>query len=303
MTDPLTKLDLNLLRVFDTLMQERHVTRAAQTLHLSQSTVSHALARLRQSLDDPLFIISRRAMLPTTRALALATPVRQALALLEQGLRQVAEFAPHSSERSFRLALSGSIEYGLLPDLVARLAQRAPLCRLEVCELIDIDYERELERGALDLVIGLAGANRFSSRLQQTAWFSEPLVCLSPALSDLPNTLNASDMLRWPHIHTSSWGHSQARLDAWLAQAEVTRQIAVRLPSFLAVPALMASGRYLVVLPQMIGRDFAARYNLRCHALTPAMAIEYVLVEHPLSQHDAALAWLKDQLHALVATP
>lgn len=81
---PLSRLDLNLLTVFDMLMQERNVTRAAERLHLSQSTVSHALGRLRQALDDPLFVMSRREMMPTERAKALASPVRQALAMLEQ---------------------------------------------------------------------------------------------------------------------------------------------------------------------------------------------------------------------------
>ena len=69
---PLSRLDLNLLNVFDMLMQERNVTRAAERLHLSQSTVSHALGRLRQALDDPLFVMSRREMMPTERAKALA---------------------------------------------------------------------------------------------------------------------------------------------------------------------------------------------------------------------------------------
>ncbi|EPC3545060.1 LysR family transcriptional regulator, partial [Aeromonas hydrophila] len=89
---PLSRLDLNLLTVFDMLMQERNVTRAAERLHLSQSTVSHALGRLRTALDDPLFVMSRREMMPTERAKALAGPVRQALAMLEQGLRQAKGF-------------------------------------------------------------------------------------------------------------------------------------------------------------------------------------------------------------------
>ena len=96
---PLSRLDLNLLNVFDMLMQERNVTRAAERLHLSQSTVSHALGRLRQALDDPLFVMSRREMMPTERAKALAGPVRQALAMLEQGLRQAKGFDPASAQR------------------------------------------------------------------------------------------------------------------------------------------------------------------------------------------------------------
>ena len=153
---PLSRLDLNLLTVFDMLMQERNVTRAAERLHLSQSTVSHALGRLRQALDDPLFVMSRREMMPTERAKALARPVRQALAMLEQGLRQAKGFDPASARRIFRIATPGSVEHGLVPVLVEWMVQQAPHCRLEVCELADSDYERELEKGELDLVIGFA---------------------------------------------------------------------------------------------------------------------------------------------------
>src|SRR5699024_407643 len=96
------RLDLNLLRVFDVLMQHRNVTRAAEQLNLSQATVRHALARLRQALEDPVFLMAHKEMTPTPRALALATPVRQALVLLEQGLRQSSDFDPHTSQRTFR---------------------------------------------------------------------------------------------------------------------------------------------------------------------------------------------------------
>ena len=118
---PLSRLDLNLLTVFDMLMQERNVTRAAERLHLSQSTVSHALGRLRQALDDPLFVMSRREMMPTERAKALASPVRQALAMLEQGLRQAKDFDPANAQRVFRIATPGSVEHGLVPMLVEGL--------------------------------------------------------------------------------------------------------------------------------------------------------------------------------------
>ncbi|MGL4775357.1 MAG: LysR family transcriptional regulator, partial [Aeromonas veronii] len=118
MDSSLARLDLNLLAVFDMLMQERNVTRAAERLHLSQSTVSHALGRLRVALDDPLFVMSRREMMPTERAKALAGPVRQALAMLEQGLRQAKGFDPATARRIFRIATPGSVEHGLVPVLV-----------------------------------------------------------------------------------------------------------------------------------------------------------------------------------------
>ncbi|MFQ2823114.1 LysR family transcriptional regulator [Aeromonas allosaccharophila] len=300
MDSSLARLDLNLLAVFDMLMQERNVTRAAERLHLSQSTVSHALGRLRVALDDPLFVMSRREMMPTERAKALAGPVRQALAMLEQGLRQAKGFDPATARRIFRIATPGSVEHGLVPVLVDRLHRQAPHCRLEVCELADSNYERELEKGDLDLVIGFAGANHLSPRLWREEWFNNPLVCLSPLGSELPDVLTPVELVSRPHIHTSSWGHSQAMVELWLARFGVERELGVRLPSFMAVPPLMATGRYLVVVPEMIGRHFCRYYPLRMHQLDPAIPIVYLMAGHPLTAHDEAIGWFKSLLHQLV---
>ncbi|TNJ11207.1 LysR family transcriptional regulator [Aeromonas veronii] len=300
MDSSLARLDLNLLAVFDMLMQERNVTRAAERLHLSQSTVSHALGRLRVALDDPLFVMSRREMMPTERAKALAGPVRQALAMLEQGLRQAKGFDPATARRIFRIATPGSVEHGLVPVLVERLHRQAPHCRLEVCELADSNYERELEKGELDLVIGFAGANHLSPRLWREEWFNNPLVCLSPLGSELPDVLTPVELVSRPHIHTSSWGHSQAMVELWLARFGVERELGVRLPSFMAVPPLMATGRYLVVVPEMIGRHFCRYYPLRMHQLDPAIPIVYLMAGHPLTAYDEAIGWFKSLLHQLV---
>lgn len=300
MDSSLARLDLNLLAVFDMLMQERNVTRAAERLHLSQSTVSHALGRLRVALDDPLFVMSRREMMPTERAKALAGPVRQALAMLEQGLRQAKGFDPATARRIFRIATPGSVEHGLVPVLVERLHRQAPHCRLEVCELADSNYERELEKGELDLVIGFAGANHLSPRLWREEWFNNPLVCLSPLGSELPDVLTPVELVSRPHIHTSSWGHSQAMVELWLARFGVERELGVRLPSFMAVPPLMATGRYLVVVPEMIGRHFCRYYPLRMHQLDPAIPIVYLMAGHPLTAHDETIGWFKSLLHQLV---
>ncbi|ENO3979784.1 LysR family transcriptional regulator [Aeromonas veronii] len=300
MDSSLARLDLNLLAVFDMLMQERNVTRAAERLHLSQSTVSHALGRLRVALDDPLFVMSRREMMPTERAKALAGPVRQALAMLEQGLRQAKGFDPATARRIFRIATPGSVEHGLVPVLVERLHRQSPHCRLEVCELADSNYERELEKGELDLVIGFAGANHLSPRLWREEWFNNPLVCLSPLGSELPDVLTPVELVSRPHIHTSSWGHSQAMVELWLARFGVERELGVRLPSFMAVPPLMATGRYLVVVPEMIGRHFCRYYPLRMHQLDPAIPIVYLMAGHPLTAHDEAIGWFKSLLHQLV---
>lgn len=295
----LSRLDLNLLRVFDLLMQERSVTRVAQELNLSQSTVSHSLNRLRQALDDPLFVLTRKEMQPTARARSLAGPVRQALLLLEQGLRLSTPFDPQHSQRIFKMAVSGSIEHQVVPALVEHLHQVAPNMRINIYELTSSDYEQELEKGELDLVIGFAGGQHLSDKLDQEPWFESELVCLAPRRLDLgeDGIITATELITLPHISTSSWGHSQILVDQWLEQQGLSRQIGVQVPGFLPVPLLLDSGRYLVVLPDVIARYFSQYSPFQTLRLANTdIKVKYVIASHPLNHHDPAVVWLKQQL-------
>lgn len=296
MDNAFQRLDLNLLRVFDVLMQSRNVTRAAEQLSLSQSTVSHALGRLRQALDDPLFVMTRKEMRPTHRAQALATPVRQALALLEQGVRRSAGFEPASSTRTFRLAVPSSIEHGVVPQLVELLHRKAPGCRLAVSELVNADYEDPLARAELDLVVSFAGADHLSARLLTDTWFHNPMVCLSAAGSGLPEVVEPAQLVSWSHVSTSNWGHNQTLVEGWLSEKGLARHIGVWVPSFEALPRLLATGRYLAVVPELIGRDLCYYYPLQAHNLSEPLHSTYVLAQHPLTEFDPALVWFRTQL-------
>ncbi|VFT47502.1 LysR family transcriptional regulator [Pseudomonas aeruginosa] len=110
----LQQLDLNLLLVFDALMRERNLSRAAIRLHRSQPAVSNALARLREQLDQPLFRRAAKGLEPTAAALALYVPVRQALHLLQAGLGSQETFDPHTA-RTFRLTMNDYAQLRLLP--------------------------------------------------------------------------------------------------------------------------------------------------------------------------------------------
>src|SRR5688500_17262129 len=123
----LAGIDLNLLVILDALLAERHVTRAAQKVGLTQSAASHALARLRALLKDPLLVRGPRgALVATPRAEALAPALRRALDGLQHALRGDAPFDPATARASFRIATSDYAEIVLLPPLIQRLAKEAP---------------------------------------------------------------------------------------------------------------------------------------------------------------------------------
>jgi DNA-binding transcriptional LysR family regulator len=127
----LRRIDLNLLVILDALLSEQHVTRAAERLHLSQPAVSHALARLRDLLGDPLLVRAGASLVPTSRALELMAPLAEALAQVQSLLAPNA-FDPATAKRTFRLAMS---DYGaaiVLPGLIRTLRHEAPGIDLQI---------------------------------------------------------------------------------------------------------------------------------------------------------------------------
>src|SRR5438270_8326630 len=147
-------VDLNLLRVFDAVLQERSVTAAAGRLGLTQPAVSNALARLRTLLGDALFVRTARGMEPTPFARGVAEPVRQALALLDTALAHGPGFDPASATRAFRFYMSDLGQVEFLPPLVERVQRLAPGVKLEAAAFDLEDIADALGSGALDIAVG-----------------------------------------------------------------------------------------------------------------------------------------------------
>src|SRR6266404_101465 len=145
--------DLNLLIVFDAVMQERNVTRAGEKVGLSQPAMSHALNRLRHMLKDELFVRTPDGMVPTPRAELLAQPLRSALSEMQLAL-EPAVFDPAASDRRFLLALNNYAAVVLAPPLVAAVSAAAPTVRLDLRPSGTLDIIDRLDRGDLDLTVG-----------------------------------------------------------------------------------------------------------------------------------------------------
>lgn len=149
----LRSLDLNLLLVFDAIHGERSISKAAHKLHLSQPTVSNALARLRERLADPLFERSAQGMLPTAKARRLAEPIRQALTTLERGLRGDEAFDFARAEREFVIAVEDYGEAVVLPGFTRWLAEVAPGLRIRIRAESAAQLKTELREGTVDLAL------------------------------------------------------------------------------------------------------------------------------------------------------
>jgi DNA-binding transcriptional LysR family regulator len=233
-------IDLNLLVVFDAVMQERNVTRAGQRLGLSQPAMSHALTRLRYMLKDDLFIRSPKGMLPTPRAEQLALPVRSALDGLQHSL-EPSQFIASEATRSFRIAVDNYSAVVLVGPLVGRITKAAPGVKLEFRASGTLNILDLLDRSELDLAIG-----RFpeqGERFSRLTLLRDDFVLV--LRKDHPATrargLSLEQFAALSHLEISSVAYDTGFIDQALAKRKLTRRIQLRAPFLSAVRILIAS--------------------------------------------------------------
>jgi len=147
-------LDLNLLRVFLAIWDLRSLTAAGDRLGLTQPAISHALRRLRDWFDDPLFVRAANRMLPTEAAVRLHEPLDQAFGIISRAIQERVAFDPKVTQRVFRVAMSDVSEVYYLPRLMAKLVRVAPTMRLDVVPLAVDAIAGAMRAGEVDLAIG-----------------------------------------------------------------------------------------------------------------------------------------------------
>jgi DNA-binding transcriptional LysR family regulator len=246
-------IDLNLLVVFDAVMQERNVTRAGDRLGLSQPAMSHALARLRHMLKDELFVRSPNGMVPTPRAHELALPVRQALEALQHSLAPT-RFDPSKATGTFQLAVDNYAAIILVGPIASRMIKIAPGLTLEFRPSGTLEIPDLLDRGELDLAIGPYG--RQGERFSRAALLEDEFVGVlrknHPATAS--RELSIDKFAALPHLEISSIRHPTDFVDQALARRKLKRRIALRAPLLSALPILAASDM-VAILPRRIAEE------------------------------------------------
>lgn len=253
------RLDLNLLRVFDAVMAERSLTRAAHKLALTQPAVSNALRRLRETLGDELVRRTGSGMEPTPRAQALWPVVRTLLAQLEAALAPEA-FVPAEASNTFVLAMADATSAALMPRMVALLANEAPDVSIRVLPLSTRDPRSLLDDEVVDLAIGYFPAVLTDLTAQRQAGnavsyahqrvYDGEYVCLmrkNHPLADAPLTLDAYCAAR--HLLVSFSGRPYGFTDEALAALGRERRIVLTVNQFFTAGLVVASSDLLTVLP------------------------------------------------------
>jgi DNA-binding transcriptional LysR family regulator len=285
-------IDLNLLRVFDSVLHEHSVTAAAARLGLTQPAVSNALARLRAQFGDPLFVRTAGGMDATPFARELAEPVRQALALLESALAHGPGFDAATSTRAFRFYMSDVGQVEFLPPLVERAQRAAPGVRLEAVGLEVEDIAAALAAGALDLAVGFLPG--LGPPVLRHALFRDPYAVLMRA--DHPaaeSTLTRKKFLEASHALVSYRGGHRVIEEA-LERAGVAPRIALRVPHFTVVPMVLERSDLLLTLPARVARVYERRGNLASRPVPiPIPPAEVAVHWHERFEADSGNRWLR----------
>ncbi|MGB0466922.1 MAG: LysR family transcriptional regulator [Pontibacterium sp.] len=294
---PLRQFDLNLLVIFEALITESHVSRAAEKVFLSQSAMSHALNRLREQMDDALLVRTEGGLQPTPRALAMLPDVQKALQLIEQSLNPPLPFSEKSSDRIFRIAATDYFETVVFPGWFSWLQQRAPRIKIEI-DLIAMDtaYSR-LEKGTVDLIIGLDASQPLPARLATEHWLTEQQVCVAGISNTQVSTmLNLTDYLEQPHVVFFDLESETANpVDRWLTDQGKKRMFISRLTNYTAGARIVASTDAIMTLPLHMAKLFCDMLPLRI--VSPPAGIpetRMTIIQHPLYAEDPAIQWLKN---------
>ena len=286
------QLDLNLLKVFESLYREQNMTRTAEALHITPSAVSHAIKRLRECLQDPLFERSKNSMLPTPACQRMAPLIIDNLSRLRQILQQWGEFDPQTSKQHFRIGLHDALEFSLLPRLAKTLAQSAPNVTFSSIKVERNQLVRELAAGHIDLAIDVAMPIKQPVHHQMLV--DDHFCVLMRNGHPLVGQLTRERYLKSQHLVVSNRPSGPSMEDIQLQEQGYSRHIGIRCQNYFAAREIVKDSDVLLTLPQSL----ASQLTEDVLTIQP-VPIHFVpmtthLYWHANTQEDGALSWLRN---------
>jgi DNA-binding transcriptional LysR family regulator len=312
----LGRIDLNLLRVFDAVFEDRNLILAGKRLNLSQSAISHALGRLRDVLEDDLFVRTARGMEPTTRAVGMADALRSALQQIQHALGDE-PFSPLVARREFVIAANDYITMLLLGRLSQRLSVEAPMIDLVIRPSTRLDLAGQIDIGRIDIAIGIFAEvpPRFQS---MPVWKQTELVVLHQDHPIGERAITQDDLIQYPLVAVSLGGQEEGAVNGFIVERGLARQsemfdrqaleevfaeaparprLRISVAHSLAIPALLRHTEMLALVPSPLGREFERQGELRARPMPYAAPTSSVrAVWHGRNENDPALQWLRGQI-------
>ena len=302
----LSRADLNLLVLFETVMEERHVGRSAERLSLSPSAVSHGLGRLRSLLGDPLFLKTPRGVVPTDRATELAAPVAEILARVRSVISSAEPFDPARSTRRFIIGAPDGASSVFLPPLLDLAGREAPGIAISIRQLLPrhgepspalawLDAIIELEARAMDVAVIPFGD--FPVRFAVDTIYEEDFVIAMRAGHPLASDPSPENYCAMQHLVVSSAGDPKGFVDRVLEGHGLSRRVALTVPNFMFGLAVLADTDMISAYPRRFVAMHAKRFGVMAiDAPVPLGDFRINTIVPKVAMMDAGLAWLVDLL-------
>ncbi|UJR86544.1 LysR family transcriptional regulator [Sandaracinus amylolyticus] len=287
-------LNLNLLPVLAALLEERSVSKAARRAGVSQSAMSHSLAKLRELLGDPLLVPAGRVMTTTPHGARLAAKLPALLRDLRDVVTPPTAFDPRTAERSFTIATFDYFEITTLRRMLAQLARDAPRVRL-VIERFGAETPARLRAGEVDLALGSASSSFPSTGISRSTVHHEPFDVI--ARRDHPRigrTLTLARFVELDHLLISLEGRAEGVVDRALRERGLRRNVALRVPHFSSAPLLVASTDLVCTVARNIAEHARETFGVR--VMKPPIdlpQVEIVAYWPRLHDDDGASLWLR----------
>ena len=297
----LRSVDLNLLVALDAILSERHVTRAADRLGLSQPAMSNALGRLRRIFKDELLVRTAGGMQPTPRAEELRQTIQPLLRQIERTFETGASFDPARSSRTFAIRLSDLLGFLLLPPLLARLKKDAPGIALDVLHLPPAKTVDALERDEIDVAVSMSLEH--SSAICSEVMLRDRMVCVmrtSHALAD--QELSFDNFLAQRHLKISMSPADLRFVDNVLAHQKLTRNVALNVPHWLMVPHILAESDFVSVMPERFAAAIAGKSLISRDLPFASDSFDWTLYWHRRHEGNQPVAWLRETLREAFRT-
>jgi DNA-binding transcriptional LysR family regulator len=310
------KIDLNLFRVFEAILRHRSVSAASRDLRLTPSAVSHALSRLRQALNDELFVFGETGMEPTAKALHLAPAIRNGLGSIETALESNT-FLPSQALRTFRLTTTDYAAVVILPKIVARLAKTAPQIDLRVFPANRIDVIRQLDDGRVDFVIGWF--DDLPDRLRRTKILEEKEAIVVRAGHPLTKgILTKERLLDFPHLVVELTGSEGQAVDGFHDERGASRRVwierfllemndneegkigrvALSVPHYAAVPLLLQISDMVATLPRRLAQLAGLHAPLAILDLPyDPLVVNLEMIWHQRANQDPGMGWFINEMN------
>lgn len=289
----LRKADINLMVVFEALMQERNLTRAAEKLFVAQPTVSAALARLRTMFNDPLLVRVGNRMEPSARAEEVIKYLTPALDAMSVALSMTHDFDPLTSKMTFRIGLSDDVESGLLPPLLRALRVEAPNV---VVVVQHVDYWRIPDLlAAGDVTVGISQTKGLPANAKRKVLRTMQARVVRADKSTTP--LSLDEFCQRPHVQVSPTANTQGVVDDWLKDIGRERKVVLSVPQFSSLPAILAGTDLLACCLDYAAQGMERWGNLQAETLPfETAALELAMVWLSTTDSDPAERWLRSRL-------